>query len=130
VKNAFAGGATAMEDQGDRRSSERIEVQWPVSVETDSGPIEGETINISEGGVAICCDEGLPLDEVMKMSIMPPDYRIIEVSGQVSWSDLCGIDDQNKAVGLGLCFMEIAESDRQYFIEFIRQHTDSKAAKS
>ncbi|MCF8052497.1 MAG: PilZ domain-containing protein [Desulfobacterales bacterium] len=119
-----------MEDHGNRRRSERIEVQWPVSVETASGPIEGETVNISEGGVAICCDEGLPLDEVMKMSIMPPDYRIIEVSGQVSWSDLCGIDDQNKAVGLGVCFMEIAESDRQYFVEFIRQHTGSKTPES
>jgi hypothetical protein len=99
-------------------------------VATDSGSIDGETVNISDGGVAICCDEGLPLDEVIKMSIMPPDYRIIEVSGHVSWSDLCGIDDQNKAVGLGICFMEIAESDRQYFIEFIRQHTGSNTAES
>ena len=114
-----------MEEWQDRRKSERIEVQWPVSVQTEAGPIEGETVNISEGGVAICCDEGLPLDEVLKVLIMPPDYRIIEVSGKVSWSDLCGIDDQNNAVGLGLCFMEIAESDRQFFADFIRNQAAS-----
>jgi hypothetical protein len=56
---------------------------------------------------------------------MPPDHRIIEVSGQIRWSDLCGIDDQNKPVGLGICFMEISESDRTYFLEVIKKHTES-----
>jgi hypothetical protein len=97
-------------------------VQWPVTVDTGSGRIGGETLNISENGVSICCDEGLPLDEVVKMWIMPPDYRIVEVTGQISWSDLCGIDDQNKPVGLGICFLEIDASDREFFLQVIEKH--------
>jgi hypothetical protein len=106
----------------DRRQSWRTEVHWPVSVDNGSGPIEGQAVNVSEHGLSICCEEGLPLEEVVSISIMPPDHRIIEVSGKVTWSDLCGIDEQNKAVGLGICFLEIAESDRQFVVELIRRH--------
>jgi hypothetical protein len=112
-------------EQEERRKGERTEIHWPVSVNTDAGRIGGETINISGNGVSICCDEGVPLDEVVSLSIMPPDHRIVEVSGQIRWSDLCGIDDQDKPVGLGICFMEIDESDRAYFLEVIKKYTGS-----
>ncbi|MGD8368278.1 MAG: PilZ domain-containing protein [Desulfobacterales bacterium] len=110
------------ENPADRRRGDRTEVQWPVTVDTDTGRIGGETLNISEHGVSICCDEGLPLDEVVKMWIMPPDHRIVEVTGQITWSDLCGIDEQNKPVGLGICFLEIDPSDREFFQKVIEKN--------
>ncbi len=111
-----------MAEGDDRRRSERTEIHWPVSVDTGAGRIGGETVNISEHGLAVCCDEGLPLEEVVKLSIMPPDHRIIEVAGRISWSDLCGIDEQNKPVGLGICFLEIEETDRAFFLSVIEKN--------
>jgi hypothetical protein len=107
----------------DRREGKRTDVQWPVSVDPGSGPITGETVNISENGVSICCDEGIPLDQVVQMWIMPPDHRIVKVSGRVRWSDLCGIDDQNKPVGLGICFLEIDNADRTFFRRMVADNT-------
>jgi hypothetical protein len=109
----------------DRRESSRRDICWPISVDTDQGRISGETVNISGGGLSIACDEPVPMDEVLKISIMPPDHRIIEVSGKITWADLSGIDDEDKAVGMGVCFLEISEEDQAFLIRTANAHPDS-----
>ena len=114
-----------MVEHEDRRESTRREVCWPISVNTDQGRISGETVNISGGGLSIACDEPVPMDEDLKISIMPPDHRIIEVSGKITWSDLFGIGDDDKAVGMGLCFLEISEEDREFLVQAANDNSDT-----
>ena len=114
-----------MADIVDRRKSPRIDIRWPISIQTDQGVVSGETVNISSDGVSICCDEPIPLEKILQISILPPDHQIIEISGRITWSDLCGIDAENTTVGIGLCFMEISKADKEYFTQVVAANTES-----
>lgn len=102
-----------------RRKNERAYVKWPVTIIMNSGTVEGETTNISAQGVSISCDEPLLLNEIYTLHIRPPDYDAIEVSGKVVWSDMYGIDGENKTVGIGVCIVEISDKDHGYFKDII-----------
>ena len=100
----------------ERRKRPRKKVSWPVNVFTDHGTIEGETKDISGDGVFISCDEPLALNEKYRIGIIPPDHQVIDITGKVVWSDLYGIDENNTAFGMGICFVEIPYND-QYFLD-------------
>jgi len=110
-------------DLNERRKSPRIDIRWPISIQTDLGPVKGETVNVSYDGLSITCEEPIPLERALNISIMPPDREIIEVSGRITWSDLCGIDTENTTVGVGICFLEISQADRDYIVEMVTVNT-------
>ena len=102
-----------MNDTVDKRSIPRIEINWPITIFTDHGAIMGETINITAEGIGFYCDEPLLLDEVYRLFIIPDKEMAIEVRGRVVWSNLYAIDEDNSAVAIGICFVEISGEDRQ-----------------
>ncbi|UCG14743.1 MAG: PilZ domain-containing protein [Deltaproteobacteria bacterium] len=53
----------------ENRRYHRTEVNWPVTIETPEGSIEGETTNISSGGAFISCKSPLTANEVFEMFI-------------------------------------------------------------
>jgi len=103
----------------ERRKNVRGDIRWPITVSADHGNIQGETRNISIDGISIRCDEPLRINEVFRIAILPPDRQAIGVSGKVIWSDLYAIDQDDTAVGLGLCFVEISDEDRKIFIDAV-----------
>ena len=105
-----------------RRRNERVYVKWPVTIIMNSGTFEGETTNITTQGVGIACDEPLQLNVLYTLIIRPPNYGALEVAGKVVWSDLYGIDGDNKTVGIGICFIEISEKDRLFFNQVISEN--------
>jgi len=107
-----------------RRKFPRRRVSWPVSVHTDKGDFVGETITISEMGISIRCDEPLSLKKVIHLTVVPPGHKAIRISGEITWSDLFGIDDKNDVVGFGIFFIKISDADRRYFREVVSAHTD------
>lgn len=108
-----------MSDPADRRKHYRMDVKWPVTIIMNSGTVEGEATNISAQGVSISCDEPLLLNEIYTFHIRPPDYDAIEVSGKVVWSEMYGIDGENKTVVIGVCIVEISDKDHGYFKDII-----------
>ena len=106
-----------MDDFIEKRTHQRVEVQWPITVFTDEGMIEGETINISAAGISFSCEEPLSLNETYRIFIMPIENQAIELKGQVVWSDVYGIDDENGTVCIGACFIEISEEDQKVIEE-------------
>lgn len=108
----------------ERRKQERINVRWPITVFTDKATIEGETRNITADGISICCDEPLRLNEIFRMAITPPNHQAIGVTGKVVWSDLYAIDDENTALGVGVCFVEISDGDRHFFKDVAPVHPE------
>ena len=106
----------------ERREQPRIEVRWPVAVLADHRTIEGETRNISAGGIAIFCDEPLRLNESYPISIFPPEHPPVGVTGKVSWSDLYGIEEGETTVGMGVCLVEISEADRSFLRDLVAAH--------
>ena len=103
----------------ERRKQERIKVRWPVTLFTDHDTIEGETRNITADGIFICCDEPLPLNEIFRMSIIPPNHKAIGVTGKVLWSDFYRIDDENTALGMGICFVKVSDGDRHFLKDMV-----------
>lgn len=111
-----------MATETERREEPRIEVRWPVAVFAQHGTIEGETRNISIEGLAVFCDEPLRLHESYRISISPPDHPAIGITGKVVWSDLYGIEGEDTTVGMGVCFVEISEEDRNDLEEVVNAH--------
>ena len=111
-----------MAEKIERRKHQRVQVAWPVNVFTDHGTIEGETKDISGEGVSISCEEPLALNENYRIGIIPPNHKIIDITGKVVWSDLYGIDENNTAFGMGLCFVKIPNSDHSSLENIVSGH--------
>lgn len=111
-----------LDAETERRKEPRIDVRWPVAVFAEHATIEGETRNISVGGLAIFCDEPLRMNESYRISISPPNHSAVGINGKVIWSDLYGIEDDDTTVGMGVCFVEISEEDRKYLEEVVTAH--------
>ncbi len=103
-----------MESNNERREQSRVEIIWPITVFTDKGMIEGETVNITLDGIHIRCDDPLPMDNTFRMSILPPHHQAIGVTVKVIWSDLYGLDDSEGTYGVGMCLVEISGEDRRF----------------
>jgi hypothetical protein len=109
----------ALTELQDRRKYPRVKVKWPVNIVVDGEIISGETADVSREGINLNCDDPLPMDRDLEIRIAPPGAEVIHLTGQVVWADLSGIDGENNAVGMGLCFMEISDDDRSFFEEVV-----------
>lgn len=108
-----------MDDSNEKRQHPRTEIRWSIKVDKGGKIIEGETRNVSADGISICCDEPLMIDDVINISIEPQDQQSIEVYGKVVWSDVYGLDEKEKAYGIGVCFVQIAKDDRSRYHDLI-----------
>ena len=106
-----------MDDYIEKRKNPRVDVKWPIKIVTDDDQVVGETVNISLDGMSIYCDDPLPFDEVLSISIEPLNQSVIKLSGKVIWSDSQGVDE-GKSFAIGVSFLEITEEDRQRFTQF------------
>jgi c-di-GMP-binding flagellar brake protein YcgR len=95
-----------------RRLSFRIKVDWPVTLETKRGLVEGKTKDISAGGAHIRCTEYLQLNEPVYLTIKAPDIKPMKVIAIVIWSD--SKDESNRPRVIGVKFTEISLADRKY----------------
>jgi len=100
-------------DPTERRIAPRINVNWPVTIITSEGMIEGESRNITPSGVFIHCKKKLPEDEVYQMIIKLPNGKQIIVRGQRVWSNLNGRDDTGSLVNMGFSFIKMSDEDQK-----------------
>ena len=108
-----------MQDKKERRNRPRRLIRWPITVLADHATLEGETINITTDGLFVTCGEPLRLNEIYRLSILPPNHRPLGLKGKVVWSDLYGIDNNNVAVGIGICLVEVSDEDRHYIEDIV-----------
>ena len=104
-----------MANKTERRKHPRLEVRWPVKVLTGHSTIECESRNISANGLFIYCKEPLPLYNIFRLSIMPPNRQAIWVKGRVLWSKRYSSDEEKTIYGTGVCFVEISDEDWHFF---------------
>jgi hypothetical protein len=84
--------------------------------------ISGETVDIGVDGISICCETPLHIDLVYRILILPPNHQIIYATGKVVWSNLYGVDENDATVGMGICFIETSDNDREFFNDMISTH--------
>jgi hypothetical protein len=106
-------GRRDLDDPSEKRKMPRINVNWPVTIITSQGTIEGESRNITPSGVFIHCKKKLPEDEVYQMIIKLPNDKQIVVKGQMMWSNLNGREDTGALVDMGFSFIKMSEQDQK-----------------
>ena len=101
-----------MVDASERRKAPRINVNWPITIITSQGTIEGESRNITPSGIFIHCKKKLPENEVYQMIIKLPNGKQIIVKGQLTWSNLNGREDTGSLVDMGFSFIKMSDQDQ------------------
>jgi len=100
-------------DPTERRIAPRINVNWPVTIITSEGMIEGESRNITPSGVFIHCKKKLPEEEVYQLILKLPNGKQIVVRGQMMWSNLNAREDTGALVDMGFSFIKMSEQDQK-----------------
>ena len=72
----------------EKRESARVNINWPVSIETPDGRVEAHLKNISLGGAFICCEKPLPTEDVFPLTLFGPDNEPITATAKVVWSNI------------------------------------------
>jgi len=111
-----------------RRLTFRIEVEWPVTLQTAQGSVEGKISNISAGGAHIRCTEHLDLNEPVHMTISAPGRDPVNVTAIVIWSDKK--DESNRPRVIGVKFTEISATDLHYLEQVALEEFKAKLPHS
>jgi hypothetical protein len=101
----------------EKRQHPRIDINWPVTIETSYGTIAAEVKNISLGGAFICCKKPLQLRKVFRMTMIGPGNEPLVATAQVAWSNANMPEEKVINRGMGVRFINM--SDRH--IELVRQ---------
>ena len=101
----------------EKRQHPRVDINWPVSIETSYGTIAAEVKNISLGGAFICCKKPLQLRKVFRMTMIGPENEPVIATAQVAWSNANVPEEKVINRGMGVRFINM--SDRH--IELVRQ---------
>jgi hypothetical protein len=101
----------------EKRKHPRVDINWPVSIETAYGTIAGEVKNISFGGAFICCKKPLQLRKVFRMTMIGPENEPVIATAQVAWSNANVPEEKVINRGMGVRFIKM--SDRH--IQLVRQ---------
>jgi hypothetical protein len=101
----------------EKRQHPRVDINWPVSIETAYGTIEAEVRNISLGGAFICCKKPLQLRKVFRMTMIGPENEPLIATAQVAWSNANMPEEKVVNRGMGVRFIKM--SDRH--IELVKQ---------
>jgi len=110
----------------DRRTPTRIRAKWPVVVLTDKGVLLAETRDISSEGVFISCEEPLNPEEKLRVFIMAPNHRPLEIPAEVAWSNPHASEQQTAPKGMGLRFSKDSCDQRDRLQDIVTQHYKTK----
>ncbi|MGA1825048.1 MAG: PilZ domain-containing protein [bacterium] len=106
----------------EKRQYERVEIRWPVTIESSHGSITGETKDISLGGIFIICQTPLPLGESFSLTLHIPDKEPLTITAEVVWSNINVPDSQIVTRGMGIRFIKISEEARKRLTDGIEHH--------
>ena len=102
-----------MVDSMKRRELLRLSVTWPLTIKTESGEADGETVNITGEGMFLYCAERLREGVVYSVTIKLPE-KPLKVTGKLTWSNLDNCTSSNFNPAMGFYFMRIDEDrDKQ-----------------
>jgi hypothetical protein len=97
----------------ERRKMSRIYVAWPITVITDKGMIEGESVNITSAGVFLRSKDVLKENETYQMIIKLPNEKQVVLKGKLIWSNLNGEERSEALSNMGFSFVKAGEEDQR-----------------
>ena len=106
-------GGKNMVINAERRSYQRAEIRWPVTIRTDQDVIEAKLRNLGIGGAYIHCEEVLEPGEAVTLTIQPPTGSPLTIIAKVVWAG------KVLALGVGVHFVEMSDQDRQFISDAV-----------
>jgi hypothetical protein len=97
----------------ERRETSRISAAWPITVVTDKGMIEGESVNITPFGVFLRSSDVLKENETYQMIITLPNEKQVLLKGKLVWSNLNGEARSEAYSNMGFSFVRVREEDER-----------------
>jgi len=95
----------------ENRRDTRIDISWPVEMETSRGNMKAETRHVSISGAFISCQEPLPVNEIFRITIALPKQKLITVNAEVVWSNINVPEDEVVNRGMGIRFVNNSKED-------------------
>ena len=109
-----------------RRRPDRVRVKWPVVLITSQGVIVAETKDISSEGAFIQCRLPLQAKEKLRLFIMTPDQRPLDLAAEVAWSNPHGSDRDSVPRGMGVRFTKVSRANRDFLSNALETHYKRK----
>ena len=107
----------------ENREHPRVDIHWPVSMETPDGMIKAEVKNISVGGAFICCEKPLPLKKVFGLTMVGPDNESVTATAEVVWSNVNVSDEKVVNRGMGVRFIKMSDRHIQLVKQLFQEST-------
>jgi len=118
-------------DLEEKRQDPRIDIIWPVLMETSRGEIEAKIKDLSLGGAFIACQEPLPLKEQFNLIINMPDQKPLTLVSEVIWSNSNVPDDKIVTRGMGISFTQNTQENRTSYnnaiVSYLGEHQKNPA---
>ena len=116
----------AIRKSGQKRLEARAELAWPVIIDTISGPVHGQTKNISASGAFLVCQQPLYPGEVVKCMVKAPS-RSLEIDAEVVWSNTYLQPDKDfPHNGIGVTFKWIPNESRDFLALSVHNYLKSQ----
>jgi hypothetical protein len=105
----------------EKRNQPRVDINWPVSMETSDGIVVAEVKNISLSGAFICCTKPLPLTDLFRMTMIGPNNEPVAATAEVVWSNVNVPDGKVINRGMGVRFMQMSDRHIQLVRQILRE---------
>jgi hypothetical protein len=101
--------------KAERRQYPRIQVNWPATISTPQGDIEGWVENLSpDGAFLVSCQEPVPLEGTFRLAIKPPERQALRVTAEVIWTSVFIPEKGEPCLELGVRFIYVSEEDQKF----------------
>jgi type IV pilus assembly protein PilZ len=105
----------------ERRSYERIDVEWSVDCETEQTFLYASITNISEMGIFVATNEPLEVGTRLTLRFaMPGEQSPFNLFGQVAWVNPIKLLSDNPNPGMGIRFVDLSSENRERIIASVR----------
>ena len=107
-----------------RRKHPRVDVEWPVTMMTPEGEMDGTIANISAGGAYIRCGTLLSKNDLFILAILIQDREECWIGAEVIWIDIpLSPDAEPIPVGMGIRFTNISAEDLRFLTDTVAQYS-------
>jgi PilZ domain len=110
----------------ERREMSRIYVTWPITVISEQGTIEGESVNITQSGVFVRSKQLLKENETYQIVIKLPNKKQVSLKGKLQWSNLNGEERSEAFADMGFSFVKIEPQDQRLLRAMISLYGENR----
>jgi type IV pilus assembly protein PilZ len=113
--------AEAIEDSvSDRRTFDRVDVEWAVDCVASDTFLFASITNISAMGIFVRTTEPLKPGTRLLLNFAPPGSESFKLEGTVAWVNPLRPDGDNPNPGMGIRFINLKPEERERLVEVIR----------